>query len=359
MCLEPDKTVTKLLLSSTSRFVGEFKTQGMLLTHAWPATGDQTHGSMGHVEGPLSRNFYTLAFKHPEFKKDSIVVPNYTPTGDLFCTYLSVLFGKRFENHGRLQSHGHFYIPSFPAEIRTITPWLPFNSHRVRSDVPIPLNLSEIGRLMPLLEETSGIEPRFVQILTAASGFYARALRGAEDDPETAFLNLVTCGELLSNFFKYEESTLLDAQLLRDFAEIEAKLDDGEEVVNRIKHGLFQVKRRFTHAITSLLSESFFANHESREAHSALKECDIERRVKAAYDLRSRYVHTGISFGRWVGHATQYIEEVQIGKPVIEDKEFKKIISQSPTLVGLERIMRFCLLRFMQMNGVNIDPILE
>ena len=192
MCLEPDKTVTKLLLSSTSMFVGEFKTQDMVLTQAWPATGDQPHGNMGHVEGPLSRNFYVLAFKHPEFKKDSIVVPDYTPTGDFFCTYLSVLFGKRFENHGCLESHGHFHIPSFSVETRMRAPWLPFHSHRVRSDVPIPLDLSEIGRLMPLLEGASGIERRFVQILTAASGFYARALRTAEDDPETAFLHLIT-----------------------------------------------------------------------------------------------------------------------------------------------------------------------
>jgi Apea-like HEPN len=301
------------------------------------------------------------ARQHGTRRGASVVVPNYTPTGDLFCTNLSVLFGKRFENHGCLESHGHFHIPSFPVETRTITPWLPFNSHRVRSDVPIPLNLSEIGRLMPLLGEASGIELRFVQILTAASGFYARALRAAEDDPETAFLHLITCGEILSEFFRYEEDKLFlcRKELLRDFAEIAAKLDDGEKVVKRIKSNISHVKRRFTLTITSLLSEPFFAKHESREAHYALEADNIKRRVKAAYDLRSRYVHTGISFGRWVGHVTQHVEEVQTGSPVIEDKEFKKIISQSPTLIGLERIMRFCLLRLMQANGVNIDPILE
>jgi len=214
---------------------------------------------------------------------------------------------------------------------------------------------------MPLLGEASGIELRFVQILTAASGFYARALRAAEDDPETAFLHLITCGEILSEFFRYEEDKLFlcRKELLRDFAEIAAKLDDGEKVVKRIKSNISHVKRRFTLTITSLLSEPFFAKHESRETYCALEADNIKRRVKAAYDLRSRYVHTGISFGRWVGHVTQHVEEVQTGSPVIEDKEFKKIISQSPTLIGLERIMRFCLLRFMQTNGVNIDPILE
>lgn len=163
----------------------------------------------------------------------------------------------------------------------------------------------------------------------------------------TIFLHLVTCGEILSNLSTYERNDLLHEELLRDFAEIAAKLDDGEKVVNRIKNNFSHVKRRFTLAITSLLSEPFFAHHESREAHCALKAYDIESRVKAAYDLRSRYVHTGISFGHWVGHVTQRVEEVRTGNPVIEDKGFKKIIRQSPTLNGI-----------MPLSESNVDIIL-
>ena len=121
MPIEPDKTVTKLLLSSTSRFVGEYKADDTLLTHAWPASGDQAPGNLGLFEGPLSRNFFVLSFAHSKFKNDSVFVPDYTATGDLYCTYLSILFGKRFENHGRLESHGHFRLPSLPHENRRIT----------------------------------------------------------------------------------------------------------------------------------------------------------------------------------------------------------------------------------------------
>jgi hypothetical protein len=107
------------------------------------------------------------------------------------------------------------------------------------------------------------------------------------------------------------------------------------------------------------LSEAFFSNHESKENQWALKPNDIQQRIKSAYDLRSRYVHTGIPFGGWVGPVTQYVEEVQLGEPVIDDKEFQKIIKLSPTLVGLERIMRFCLLRFMHGNGIVVDDSLN
>jgi hypothetical protein len=359
MALEPDKTVTKLLLSSTSRFVGEYKSDNWLLTHAWPASSEQGHGNLGINENPLSRNFYVFAFKHPEFKQESVVVPNYTATGDDVCTYLSILFGKRFENHGRIESHGDFYVPSLPPHGKTITPWLPFNSHRPRSDIGVALDLSETARIAPLWEDEHKIDSRFRDFLNAAGGFYSRALRVAEEDPETAFLHFITCGEILSNFREYEDRELLDTKMLHDLKRIASNMDGGDKIANRIRGRLFQVRRKFVLTVTPLLSDAFYQGHESTEAFCALKAEDIDRRVKAAYDLRSLYVHTGRPFGGWIARTTRYIEEIQLGTPVIEDKKFKKIISDSPTLIGLERIMRFCLLSFIHRHAFNIDNRLD
>jgi hypothetical protein len=355
MALEPDKTVTKLLLSSTSRFVGEYKSDNWLLTHAWPASGEQVHGNLGIYENPLSRNFYVLAFKHPEFQRESVVVPNYTATGDNVCTYLSILFGKRVENHGRIESHGDFYVPSLPSPGKAITPWLPFNSHRPRSDISVALNLAETARLAPLWDDRHEIASRVSDFFNAAGGFYARALRVAEEDPETAFLHLITCGEILSNFRQYEDQELLDTQMIRDLQRIAQSMDGGDKIANRIRRRLFQVRRKFVLTVTTLLSDAFYQGHESTESFCMLKAEDIDRRVKAAYDLRSLYVHTGRPFGGWIARATRYVEEIQLGTPVIEDKKFKRIISDSPTLIGLERIIRFCLLSFIHRHGFSID----
>ena len=51
--------------------------------------------------------------------------------------------------------------------------------------------------------------------------------------------------------------------------------------------------------------------------------------------------------------------EIQLGTPIIGDPVLEKILVKSPTLIGMERIMRFCLLRFMHLNGVFIDLNLE
>ncbi len=310
MALEPDKTVTKLLLSSTSRFVGEYKSDNWLLTHAWPASCEQVHGRLGIYENPLSRNFYVLAFKHPEFQQESVIVPNYTATGDNVCTYLSILFGKRFENHGRIESHGDFYVPSLPSPGKAITPWLPFNSPRPRNDIGIVLNLSEVTRLAPLWDEEHEITSRVRDLFNAAGGFYARALRVVEEDPETAFLHFITCGEILSNFREYEDRELLETQMLRDLKRIACNMDGGDKIANRIRRRLFQVRRKFVLTVTMLLSDAFYQGHESTESFCALKAEDIDCRVKAAYDVRSLYVHTGRPFGDWIARPTRYIEEI-------------------------------------------------
>jgi len=66
----------------------------------------------------------------------------------------------------------------------------------------------------------------------------------------------------------------------------------------------------------------------------------------AAYDLRSKYVHTGQPFGSWVRPRGQTIEEVQVGRPVVTSADLAKTLADAPTLVGLERVLRYALLRF-------------
>lgn len=78
--------------------------------------------------------------------------------------------------------------------------------------------------------------------------------------------------------------------------------------------------------------------------------------IAAAYDLRSRYVHTGVPFGGWISF---WQNEVQIGRPVVEDKELGKILALAPTFTGLERVIRYCILRFAQMHEAYIEPIAD
>ena len=119
------------------------------------------------------------------------------------------------------------------------------------------------------------------------------------------------------------------------------------------------MKQRFVKTILTLINDHLFANSESNNEYIRLDKEGIERRVAAAYDLRSRYVHTGIDFAEWITLSRLDNSEVQYGTPEVEDKKFASIIARAPTYFGMERIMRFCLLRFIHLEGIAIDSRLD
>ena len=123
----------------------------------------------------------------------------------------------------------------------------------------------------------------------------------------------------------YEKDDLLDDQTKQALTKIREGLPDGEKVTNFISGKLLQVKRRFVETIVRLTDQGFFQRSEAREPVAGFKADSFRDAVSAAYDLRSRYVHTGIPFGGWVSLKTGGMNnEVQMGRPVVEDKELGK-----------------------------------
>jgi len=349
MTLRPQEEITKILLSTPSRMVGEYEEDELLLTHAWTK-----EGALGYVT--LDKSYFILAVKTPPLDRSSVAVPDYSAEGDVLCIYLSILYGKRFDNHGLVESLGSFYYPNF-SQIDIYDPRLPFNSRAPRPDLEIELSLHEIKRIAPLLSGEQ-VDERFLRFLLSCGRFYVHALQQADSQPEIAFLDLITCGEILSNFFEYDQDDLLDAQIKDDLAKVRAQIDNGNDIVTRIRSQMFQVKRKFVNTILHLLSSYFFEQTEAKMPYARLNKSDITVRIKAAYDLRSRYVHTGADFGVWV-KPRHFNSEIQLGTPVIDDKELKKILVRCPSLIGMERIMRFCLLRFIHLYGTRVDDRLD
>jgi hypothetical protein len=351
----PKETIQKILISTTSRLVGEYDTKELLITHAWQSFKLPDHLSL--TENPLCRNSFVVAFETSPIGKDVVFLPDYNQRGDLICAYLAVLFGKRFDNHGPLECIGYFRVPHMQAYSSICNPILPQNNHRPRVDLGIELDLSEIIKIKCLFNDD--ISDRFFHFFDAASRFYLQALQCFETNPETAYLHLITCGEILSNYYEYDTEELIDENTKFILKEIENALDNGPEVVKQIKSRFLQVKKRFVKTILNLINDRFFLNSESNNENTKLDKDGIERRVAAAYDLRSRYLHTGIDFGDWITMNRLDNSEVQDGTPEVEDREFASILAKAPTYFGMERIMRYCLLRFIHFEGVAIDSTLD
>jgi hypothetical protein len=354
MGLRPAITTQKALISTTGRFFGEYETDDVLLTHAW-AFSDS--GMMRRlVEGPASRTAFIFACQtEPPSEDPPGFLPDYSLTGDLICAYLAVLFGKRFDNHGLIETNGLFQLPDLTQFGHLCDVRLPQNSHKSRIDFPVPLNLVEVSRIERLFRGDT-LDHRCLKAFHGAAKFYLQALQNAERDPEVAYLHLITAGEILSSFFQYEKDDLLDAETKQHLDQVKIGMPDGPRIASLLSGKLRQVKRSFVRTIVQLTDGvGFFDRSESSRAYGRFKTETFRDCVAAAYDLRSRYVHTGVPFGHWISE-NHCNNEVQIGQPVVGDGETEKILARAPTYIGLERAMRHSLLRFAQMQGVYVQP---
>lgn len=357
--LRPDKKIQKLLISSTSKFVGEYESDSFLITHAFPLSNTAI-ATTSLTENPHCRNYYVVVVNTASSNEDSDQEETYFQydwLGDFICIYMSILFGKRFDYHGLFETNGLFSLVNIADDKPLRYPSMPINNHKPRTDLEIPLTLNCVSLLEPLL--VGKLDPKVISTANAAGKFYLRSIRLFEEDQEIAFLDLITCGEVLSNFYNYNEDDLYDDELKALLKTISKDLKDGSTICKHLKSRLFQVRRRYTMTLMKLLNSYFFEHSESLAKAGKLCVDDIEKRIKASYDLRSLYVHEGIRIGSWLDPITNLMNEVQIGIPVIESKSLQKLMTITPTYLGLERIIRFCLLRFLHTEGLHIDDRLN
>lgn len=355
MKLRPNKTTQKILISTTSRLFGEFENSMLLIAHAWPDFYSRA-ALARNSEGPASRNAFVVVFETAVPETGSPLL-NYVSMGELICSYLSVLFGKRFDSHGLTESNGIFHLPNLNEYAFFCDDRLPQNSHVPRLDIPIPLNLTEISRIERLFTDVS-LDSKFLRIFQTASKFYLQAMQHAESNPEVAYLHLITTGEILSGFYEYDKDLLLDDDSRKALAKIRDGLVDGEKLARFIENKLLFVKKRFITTIMTLVDSEFFQRSEARETFAGFNIDSFRSSISAAYDLRSKYVHTGMPFGGWIAMnmGGGMNNEVQVGQPVVDDVEFGKILAKAPTYIGLERVMRYCLLKFAKANGAYVEP---
>ncbi len=348
--LQPTPTVYKILVSSTSRLVGEYTKADLVIKHAWPLNQQSTVG-MRLQETPISRFAYVLAFNTPPQKKEpGAVVADYTHVGETICGYLSLLFGKRFDCHGTIEGNGLYRVPDLTAYNTICDPQLPFNSHTQRQCFPVVLNLEQFSSIDAVIGGPD-VQDTLWKRLSAACKFYMRALQTAESNPEIAYLHLITSGEILSSFFNFSETERLDEETLKTLEIIRKELSNGDRLAARLSDRLSAVKRSFVKSLTSLLDDDFFTTSESGEPFAQFRREDIETNIGAGYDLRSKYVHTGEPFGDWIRPMPNKWD-IQVGQPVVQSREFRKVLGRAPTFPGLERLMRYCLLKFMLGRGV-------
>jgi uncharacterized protein DUF6966 len=345
--------ICKGLFSSPTRLVGAYEDECILLTHAWPSLSDTTTWTLRQApHSANSRHYYVVAFETPPPKiGPGMPVPDWTFVLDRATIALSLYFGKLFESHGLVEGGGMFHVPEMQPPFTPYPHFPPFNDDP-RVDVGSELNFAICSWLTRWL--TSNTDA--MRAVNSAGKYYLRALRSYGHDTTSAYVDLVMAGEILSDKHDMREEELYDDELLavlRGLSERDAKL---------IKKRLFQVRRRFALGLRSLLNEKFFTRTEAKGPHAErtrLRFADIEKRLKAAYDVRSQYVHTGRTFGAHPDSTLGWCNEIQIGRPRTGSDKLDEALEWAPTFLGLERVIRFGLLRMAHKEIGSLHADLE
>ena len=318
---------------------------------------------MKRVDDPQIKKHFVVTFRVEEVFRPlgkAKVLNDFTYIGDKLAICLSILFGKKFENSGMTTSVIH-HMPNVSV-FETMTPVLAsryWYNNNPRADLKVDLNLEQVGLIVPLLQPTEDIDSVVLRAFWVAGRYYQNALRIVNEDVEAAYLNLVTSGEVMANALADRFDPLPEGQLRSDLLRIERELDNGTELANRVRRQLRSIKKRFVLTLCQLLNDEFYSHSESPEARARLDKESIEERLGASYDLRSRHLHSGSKFS-YVVDPEQYGNETHWGVlPSADDKEMEKVFRRAPTFVGLERIIRFCLLRFIHLNLMPIASQLD
>jgi hypothetical protein len=185
------------------------------------------------------------------------MIPRYEATGERVCALLSLFYGKRFDSHGSVQSHGDFMLPRLGQFSSLCIAELPQNNHSPRSDIAVPLDLRQIAKIAPIL---TGQVTDFAKgtALNGAAKFYYQALQNGESDPEVAYLHLITAGEILANTHHPEGTDYLDESVREIFDEIKQCVPNDNKKAKILASRMRQIKRRFRLTVEDLVDEQFF-----------------------------------------------------------------------------------------------------
>jgi len=347
--LRPSLNITKLLISTPSHLTGKYENDVFRVVGATENLGTRT----AKREEREYRQYVELTVETPVYDHDTVVIPDYSHLGENFCIALGVLFGKVFHSHGLTQQHGLAYIPEMKNHDTVFNKSLCFNNFSPRVDYNLNLDLGNIKHIESVLLKHDGTIADAQSTFFYSGRFYIQALRMVENNPELAFLSLITAGEILASHFKYSADELLDEDSKNLLNKLKDYGEEGNALSKKVSKKMLGISEAFCKFILECLDEDFFTRTEAKNEFEKLNRDDIKQRLKAAYNLRSKYVHAGKSPSGWM--SVCYLnnnEEVQHATPVISDPEMKKAIMRSPTFIGMERIIRFSLLRFLEKTNV-------
>lgn len=154
-------------------------------------------------------------------------------------------------------------------------------------------DLGELENWFPLVE---GLPDKVWQPFILSVRLYHQAIGMIEQDPDLAYLTLVSAVEVLAEEHPVGDVSLsdLDEGLARVVARVRPN-DLREEIRNRIINREHFTRRRFRRFVIDYTGQGFW-EHKERPDVGRIEESDLPELLNRIYDQRSRTLHTGEPF---------------------------------------------------------------
>jgi hypothetical protein len=335
MKFQPEETIFRFLFTSPTYFVGETHQENFSLTVVFPSFDGR---GVIESDGAYARSSFLLSIEVPKQEAGrGVVTPMYNQIGDEVSALIGAFFGKLVVNLGHFQAGKYLTIPRTWDKRCNSYAKPPFNG-KPRKPYGTSLELSQATQLISAYFDDQREDERLAYLLRACE-FYRMALENYDARPEMAFTLLISALESLVELSEFTDSELYDDGLLKDLELVAKHCPDGLKLVSRLRGRLRQIKRRVALLVDKFTPDSFFDQREALISFGVIKDrAELKSRIRAAYDIRSRLLHTGNRSGiEHIAHSYQECEVI-LGVPVLPDSSLVKQLCDSLNLTGLERV---------------------
>lgn len=336
------------LISASAPFKHQFESSSLAFTQMTSGIGGANYLA---YDGPFQRYFYALEFSTVHTEKPSIRKFLYD-IGHLLGIF-SLFFGKQLRDHGLMNLEGFYSLPN----TINLNPNLYFNQPFYGGKHEKPpdhtRDLGDIAKLQPLLDRLAQPKPVVPKIVFAAK-CYSEALNIFPFDREIAYFRLIQALETAGADSAYTEEQRFghDKQLTSHLEWLDEQADPrASKIAEFIKSRLYQVSRGVWLWVQQRIDGSFYINE-----RYALTSTNLQKSLSSAYALRSQYVHLGVAFGDYIdpvnGRCADFETLPQYMIDLCPTKSLQKVLSMAPSFVGLERLVRYCLLKELKQTAI-------
>lgn len=220
-------------------------------------------------------------------------------------------------------------------------------------DKPVVKGESNLSEIPSLLHLVGNLDISYHQRFILATRLYHQALLLIENQPDLAYLNLISAVETMSNDYQIDGVQL---------SEINEKLDnlinkvEDERLQKQLKQTILKkekfIRRRFMKFTLDNTTDDFWKD-ETRPKIGKIEKDDLPKLLKKIYDQRSDTLHGGKPFPSYIFHSPLKEGEIPFAKSIPVGSRKWDEDEYIPYPHFFERLVNHVLIIFLKRNQLK------